>query len=110
MFIKEVREVFGTDRQTDGHFRSTSGRTDGRFDGTSGPLPVHLVTIGGHMRHHSYSLPKKLMFAKFAHERTDERTNERKKKQTSKVPFRINARELKISAVVLFCCDKQQTN
>ena len=61
--------MFGMDRRTDGqidtsspllaHFRSTSGRTDRRFDGTSGPLPVHLVTIGGHMRHHSYSLPKK---------------------------------------------------
>ena len=47
------------------------------------------------MRHHSYSLPKKLTFAEFANERTDGRTNERKKKQTSKVPFRINARELK---------------
>ena len=40
------------------------------------------------MRHHSYSLPKKMMFAKFAHGRT--------KNVTSKVPFRINARELKI--------------
>ena len=27
--------------------------------------------VGGHMRHHSNSLPKKLMFAKFAHGRTN---------------------------------------
>ena len=58
-----------------------SGRTEGRFDGTSGPLPVHLVTIGGHMRHHSYSLPKKLTFAEFAHERTDGRTDGRTEKK-----------------------------
>ena len=43
------------------------------------------------MRHHSYSLPKKLTFAKFAHGQTNRWT----KKVTSKVPFRINARELK---------------
>ena len=55
---------------------------------TPGPLPVHLGTIGGHMRHHIYSLPKKLMLAKFAHGRTNG------KKVTSKDPFSINARDL----------------
>ena len=64
-FAKEVREVFGMDRRTDGqmdtsspllaHFRSTSSH----FQSTSGSFPVHLGTIGVHMMHHSYSLPKK---------------------------------------------------
>ena len=53
----------------------TYGRTDGHFQSTSGPLPVHLGTIGGHMRHHSYSLPKKMDFPKFADIRTDIRTD-----------------------------------
>ena len=80
--------MFGTDRQTDRHFRSTSGRTDGRFDGTSGPLPVHLVTIGGHMRHHSCNLPKKLTFAKFAHGRTNVLDGQREGLMALPVHFR----------------------
>ena len=55
---------------------------------TSGQLLVHLGTIGDHMRHQSYGLPKKLTFAKFAQERTE-------KNVTSKDPFRINTRVLK---------------
>ena len=78
--------MFGMDRRTDGQLDTSSP-----LPVTSSSLPVHLGTIGGHMRHHSYSLPKKLTFAKFAHGRTDG------KKVTSKVPFRINARELKDS-------------
>ena len=91
--------MFGMDRRTDGqmdtsspllaHFRSTSGH----FQSTSGSLPVHLGTIGGHMRHHSYSLPKKMKFPKFADGHTDGRTE---KKVTPKDPLRINARDLKI--------------
>ena len=52
----------------------TYRRTDGHFQSTSGSLPVHLGTIGGHMRHHSYSLPKKMNFPKFADIRTYGRT------------------------------------
>ena len=42
----------------------TYERTDGHFQSTSGSLLVHLGTIGGHMRHYSYSLPKKNEFRK----------------------------------------------
>ena len=80
--------MFGMDRRTDGHFQSTSGP----LLVTSGSLPVHLGTIGGHMRHHSYSLPKKMNFPKFADGRTDIRTE---KNVTPKDPLRINARDLK---------------
>ena len=48
--------------RTDGHFQSTSGHfcsTSGHFQSTSGSFPVRLGTMGGHKRHHSYSLPKK---------------------------------------------------
>ena len=78
--------MFGMDRRMDGqmdtssplltHFRSTSGH----FQSTSGSLPVHLGTIGGHMRHHSYSLPKKMNFPKFADIRMDGHTYGRNKK------------------------------
>ena len=71
--------------RTDGHFHSTSGH----FQSTSGSLPVHLGTIGGHMKHHSYSLPKKMTFTKITHKRTNG------KRVTSKDPFRIYARDLK---------------
>ena len=101
-FIKEVREVFGMDRRRDrqmntsspllAHFRSTSGH----FQSTSGSLPVHLATMGGHMRHHSYSLPKKMKFPKFADGRTYRRTE---KKVTPKDPLCINARDLKKSVI-----------
>ena len=76
--------------------RKCLGWTDGQvhFLSTSGPLTVHLGTIGGHLRRHTYSLPKKLMFSKFVHVRV--RKNGRTKKVTSKDPFRINARDLKI--------------
>ena len=47
------------------------------------------------MRHHSYSLPKKMKFPKFADIRTYGRTYGRKKKVTPKDPLRINARDLK---------------
>ena len=56
----------------------TYGQTDGHFQSTSGSLPVHLGTIGGHMRHHSYSLPKKMNFAKFADGRTYGHTDGKK--------------------------------
>ena len=62
--------MFGMDRRTDGHFQSTSGH----FQSTSGSLPVHLGTIGGHMRHHSYSLPKKMNFPKFADIRMEKKS------------------------------------
>ena len=61
------------------------------FQSTSGSLPVHLGTIGGHMWHHSCSLPKKNEFPKICG-RTE-------KKVTPKDPLRINARDLKILAV-----------
>ena len=79
--------MFGMDRHMDGqmdtsspllvHFRPTSGQ----FLSTSGSLPVHLGTIGGHMRHHSYSLPKKMKFPKFADIRTYIRTYIRMEKK-----------------------------
>ena len=56
----------------------TSGPLMVHLRSTSGPFAVHLG-IGGHMRHHSYILPKKLMFTKFAH-------------GLLKIPFTINAR------------------
>ena len=59
----------------------TYGRTDGHFwptSGHSGPLPVHFGTIGGHMRHHTYSLPKKNEFPKICGH-TDIQTDGRKK-------------------------------
>ena len=56
--------------RTDGPFQSTSGPLPVNFQSTSGSLPVLLGTIGGHMRHDSYSLPKKMNFAKFADGRT----------------------------------------
>ena len=76
--------MFGMDR-----------RTDGQMD-TSSPLPVHLGTIDGHMRHHSYSLPKPAIpgnFPKFVHKQTHIHTE---KKVTPKDPLRLNARDLKI--------------
>ena len=86
-----------TDRETDISGPLLDRQTEGLM-----ALPVHVWSIwspylGGHMRHHIYSLPKKLTFAKFAHERTNGRTDKQTdgKKKTSKVPFRINARELK---------------
>ena len=85
--------MFGMDRHMDGqmdtsspfpaHFRATPAH----FQSTSGSLPVHLGTIGGHMRHHSYNLPKKMFFAKFVDGHTDRRTDGLKKKITSKDPF-----------------------
>ena len=45
------------------------------FRSTSGSLPAHLGTIDGHMRHHSYSLPKKMNFPKFADIHTYGRTD-----------------------------------
>ena len=47
------------------------------------------------MRHHSYSLPKKIKFPKFVDIHTDGHTDGRKKKVTPKDPLRINARDLK---------------
>merc|ERR1712020_276983 len=90
-FVKEVREVYGMDRHTDGqidtsspllaHFRSTSGH----FQSISG-------SIGGHMRHHSYSLPKKMNFPKFVHKQTHTHTHiHTEKKVTPKDPLRLNA-------------------
>ena len=73
------------------HFRSTSGH----FQSTSGSLPVHLGIIGGHIRHHSYSSPKKMNFPKSADIRTYIHTDGRKKNVTPKDPLRINARDLK---------------
>ena len=55
---------------------------------TSGSLPVRLGTMGGHMRNHSYSLPKKMTCTKFAHGQTE-------KKVTSKDPFRDKRSESK---------------
>ena len=97
--------MFGMDRRMDrqmdtsspllAHFRSISGH----FQSTSGSLPVLLGTMGGHMRHHSYSLPKKMKFPKFADRRTYGRTDGhadgQKKKVTPKDPLHINARDLK---------------
>ena len=80
-----------TDRWTHPvHFWPTSGH----FQSTSGSLLVHLAIMGGHMRHHSYSLPKKMKFPKFPDGRTYIRTDGRKK-VTPKDPLRINARDLK---------------
>ena len=76
--------MFGMDRHMDGPLPVTSS-----------PLPVHLGTIGGHMRHHSYSLPKKMNFPKSADGHTDIRTE---KKVTPKDPLGINARDLKKTA------------
>ena len=50
----------------------------GTFETSS--LPVHLGTIGGHMRHHSYSLPKKMNFPKFVHKQTHIHTYTKAKK------------------------------
>ena len=66
------------------------------FQSTSGSLPVHLGTRGGHMRHHSYSLPKNEILQNL---RTDGQTDIRtyiQKKMTPKDPLRINAQDLKI--------------
>ena len=57
----------------------TYGRTDGHFQSTSGSLLVHLGIIGGHIRHHSYSSPKKMNFPKSADIHTDGHTDGRKK-------------------------------
>ena len=67
------------------------------FQSTSGTLPVHLGTIGGHMRHHSYSLPKKWISQNLrTYGQSDIHTNGRtEKKVTPKDPLRINARDLK---------------
>ena len=58
--------------------------------------------MGGHMRHHSYSLPKKMKFSKFADGRTyvhtDGHTYGRTKKVTLKDPLHINARDLKMGS------------
>ena len=51
-------------------------------------------SVGDHMRHHSYSLPKKMKFPKFADGRTYGRTDG--KKVTPKDPLHINARDLKM--------------
>ena len=67
----------GTDRWTlPDHFWPTSGP----LPTTSGSLPVHLGIIGGHIRHHSYSSPKKMNFPKSADIRTDGHTDIKKKK------------------------------
>ena len=82
---KWISQNLWTDIRTDRwtlsvHFRPTSSP----FPVTSSPLPVHFRsikgTIGGHMRHHSYSLPKKKNFAKFADGHTE-------KKWLLKIPF-----------------------
>ena len=52
-------------------------RTGGQMD-TSSPLPVHLGIIGGHIRHHSYSSPKKMNFPKSADIHTDIHTDGKK--------------------------------
>ena len=61
--VRQVGKASVWDEQTygrtDGPFQSTSGPLPLHFQSTSGSLPVHLGTIGVHMRHHSYSLPKK---------------------------------------------------
>ena len=71
--------------RTDGHIQFTSGP----LPVTSSPLPVHLGTIGCHMRHHSYSLPKK----KNEFRKICGRTG---KKLTTKDPFRVYNRDLNI--------------
>ena len=92
--------MFGMVRRTDGqmdtsspllaHFRSTSGH----FQSTSGSLPVHLGTIGGHMRQtsHPWQFPK---ICAQTHIHTHIHTYG--KKVTPKDPLRFNARDLKIS-------------
>ena len=64
--------MFGMDGQTDTSSPLLDGQTEGLM-----ALPVHFVTIGDHMRHHSYSLPKKMNFPKFADGRTDGRTEKK---------------------------------
>ena len=49
------------------------------------------------MRHHSYSLPKKINFPKFADGQTE-------KEVTPKDPLRINARNLKTTPKILKGC------
>ena len=101
-FILFLREIYCQGPETSRLFPKdgwTNEHNLVHFESTSGLLPVLLGTIGGHMRHHSYSLPKKLTCKKFAY-------GWRERKWLLKIPYatRLGSKKTENRVFPLYTC------